>query len=78
MTQEIVNQGIRVVAAGANPVSLRNGITLAASRLAAQVKKLSQPVTSNADLLSIATIASGSPSMGKKMRISYVNQNKMI
>ena len=26
MTQEIVNQGIRVVAAGANPVSLRNGV----------------------------------------------------
>merc|ERR1719473_1296515 len=33
MTQEIVNQGIRVVAAGANPVSLRNGVMLAARRL---------------------------------------------
>ncbi len=27
MTQEIVNQGVRVVATGANPVSLRAGIT---------------------------------------------------
>jgi chaperonin GroEL len=71
MTQEIVNQGIRVVAAGANPVSLRTGIILAASRLAAQVKLLSQPVKSNADLLSIATIASGSPSMGAIIAKAY-------
>jgi chaperonin GroEL len=71
MTQEIVNQGIRVVAAGANPVSLRNGITLASSRLAAEVKRLAAPVKSNADLLSIATIASGSPSMGAIIAKAY-------
>ena len=40
-----------MVAAGANPVSLRTGIIHASSRLALQVKKLSQPVKSNADLL---------------------------
>lgn len=71
MTQEIVNQGIRVVAAGANPVSLRNGITIASSRLAAEVKRLAAPVKSNADLLSIATIASGSPSMGAIIAKAY-------
>lgn len=71
MTQEIVNQGIRVVAAGANPVSLRNGVTLAASMLAARVKELAKPVTSNADLLSIATIASNSASMGAIIAKAY-------
>jgi len=71
MTQEIVNQGIRVVAAGANPVSLRNGIMLAASRLAGRVKELAKPVTSNADLLSIATIASNSPTMGAIIAKAY-------
>ena len=71
MTQEIVNQGIRVVAAGANPVSLRNGVMLAARRLSEQVKKLSSPVKSNQDLLSIATIASGSPSMGAIIAKAY-------
>lgn len=76
MTQEIVNQGIRVVAAGANPVSLRNGVILASSMLAARVKEMAKPVTSNADLLSIATIASNSPSMGAiiaKVRIPPQN-----
>lgn len=71
MTQEIVNQGIRVVAAGANPVSLRNGIMIAASKLAARVKELAKPVTSNADLLSIATIASNSPTMGAIIAKAY-------
>jgi len=71
MTQEIVNQGIRVVAAGANPVSLRNGVTLAASMLAQRVRELAKPVTGNADLLSIATIASNSPSMGSIIAKAY-------
>jgi chaperonin GroEL len=71
MTQEIVNQGIRVVAAGANPVSLRNGVMLAARRLSEEVKTLSSPVKSNQDLLSIATIASGSPSMGAIIAKAY-------
>lgn len=71
MTQEIVNQGIRVVAAGANPVSLRNGVMLAARRLSEQITSLSTPVKSNQDLLSIATIASGSPSMGAIIAKAY-------
>jgi chaperonin GroEL len=71
MTQEIVNQGIRVVAAGANPVSLRNGVIYAASRLSARVKEIAQPVTSNADLLNIATIASNSASMGAIIAKAY-------
>lgn len=71
MTQEIVNQGIRVVAAGANPVSLRNGVIYAASRLAARVKEIAKPVTGNADLLNIATIASNSASMGAIIAKAY-------
>lgn len=71
MTQEIVNQGIRVVAAGANPVSLRNGVQLAAGMLAAEVASLAKPVTSNDDLLNIATIASNSPGMGAIIAKAY-------
>jgi chaperonin GroEL len=64
MTQEIVNQGIRVVEAGTNPVSLRRGIMLASSELATRVKQLSKQVNGTDDLLSIAKIASGSDTMG--------------
>lgn len=71
MTQEIVNQGIRVVAAGANPVSLRNGVMFAANRLAQRVKEIAKPVSDNKDLLNIATIASNSPSMGAIIAKAY-------
>eukprot|EP01041_Mallomonas_annulata_P008121 gene8121-16665_t len=71
MTQEIVNQGIRVVAAGANPVALRNGIIMASSMLAARVRALAKPVTSNQDLLSIATIASNNAGMGAIIAKAY-------
>lgn len=71
MTQEIVNQGIRVVAAGANPVSLRNGVTYAASKLAAEIKATARPVANNEDLLNIATISSNSPSMGAIIAKAY-------
>lgn len=71
MTQEITNQGIRVVAAGANPVSLRNGVQLASKMLAEKVRELAKPVTSNDDLLNIATIASNSPTMGAIIAKAY-------
>lgn len=71
MTQEIVNQGIRVVSTGANPVSLRNGINLAVKRLCERVQELSKPVTGNEDLLNIATISSNSPSMGAIIAKAY-------
>lgn len=71
MTQEIVNQGIRVVAAGANPVNLRNGVMLAASRLAQRVREIAKPVKGNQDLLNIATIASNSHTMGAIIAKAY-------
>lgn len=71
MTQEITNQGIRVVAAGANPVSLRNGVVLASKMLAQRVREIAKPVSGNSDLLNIATIASNSASMGAIIAKAY-------
>eukprot|EP00600_Ochromonadales_sp_CCMP1393_P013471 CAMPEP_0175013360 /NCGR_PEP_ID=MMETSP0005-20121125/9867_1 /TAXON_ID=420556 /ORGANISM="Ochromonas sp., Strain CCMP1393" /LENGTH=571 /DNA_ID=CAMNT_0016269791 /DNA_START=87 /DNA_END=1802 /DNA_ORIENTATION=+ len=71
MTQEITNQGIRVVAAGANPVSLRNGVELAAKMLAQKVRDIAKPVTNNDDLLNIGTIAANSVSMGTIIAKAY-------
>jgi chaperonin GroEL len=71
MTQEIVNQGIRVVSSGANPVSLRNGVIMAANMLAQRVREMAKPVASNSDLLHIATIASNSPTMGAIIAQAY-------
>lgn len=59
MTQAIVNQGMRQVTAGANPVALRRGIQVAAKHLTDTIKAMAKPVESNKDLFDIATVATG-------------------
>ncbi len=66
MTQAIVNQGMRQVTAGANPVALRRGIQICAKILCDTIKTMAKPVESNKDLFDIATVATGgNQEMGK-------------
>merc|ERR1712071_534510 len=65
MTQAIVNQGMRAVTSGTNPVALNIGIRKAARIIADEVKELARPVQGIDDLKNVATIASGSIEMGK-------------
>jgi chaperonin GroEL len=71
MTQEIVNQGMKSVTSGANPISLKNGIMKSASALSKKIKEIAKPVKDNVDLLHIATIASNSPVMGAVIAKAY-------
>ncbi|KAJ8610856.1 hypothetical protein CTAYLR_009127 [Chrysophaeum taylorii] len=65
MTQELVNQGMKAVTSGVNPVALRRGITKATNLLIAEVEKVAKPVDSNEELMNIATVAtSGNTAMG--------------
>jgi len=59
MTQAIVNQGMRQVTAGANPVALRRGIMYCSKILCETIKQMAKPVESNKDLFDIATVATG-------------------
>lgn len=47
LTQEIVNQGMRLVTAGANPVELRQGILAASKMIIEEIKKEAVPVAKN-------------------------------
>jgi chaperonin GroEL len=64
LVQEIVNQGIKILSTGANPVALRNGIMKASSRLSSEITRLSRPVSQQQDLANIATIAANNHEMG--------------
>lgn len=65
MTKEIVNQGMRAVTSGLNPVALNLGIKKAAGILAQEIKAHAKPVQGIEDLRNVATIASGSIEMGR-------------
>ena len=65
MTQAIVNNGMKAVTSGVNPIALNAGIKRAASIVAEKVKELATPINGVEDLQSVATIASGSVDMGR-------------
>lgn len=65
MTQAIVNQGMRAVSSGLNPVALNIGIRKAATMICDELAKVAKPVEGIEDLKNVATIASGSIDMGR-------------
>jgi chaperonin GroEL len=72
MTQELVNQGMKAVSSGTNPVAIRRGIAAATTALIAECEKLARPVEDNEAILNIATIAtSGNAAMGEVIAAAY-------
>jgi len=71
MTQAIVNQGMRAVTAGINPVAVNVGIRKAARIIADEVRDMARPVSGIEDLKNVAIIASGSQEMGKIIAQAY-------
>ena len=57
LTQAIVNEGFKNIAAGANPMELKKGIDLAVTHVVAWLKSHSKQVDNTAQLKSVATIA---------------------
>lgn len=66
LAQSIIKEGLKNVAAGANPMQLKKGIDLATKISVEEIKKISQPVKENQSIAQIATIAAGNdPEVGK-------------
>ncbi|WP_125544491.1 chaperonin GroEL [Levilactobacillus lindianensis] len=65
LTQAIVNEGMKNVTAGANPVGIRRGIEKATSSAVAALHKMSIDVKTKEDIAQIASISSASQETGK-------------
>lgn len=57
--QAVIKEGLKNVAAGANPILLKRGIHYATKIAVEEIKKISQPVKDNQSIAQVATIASG-------------------
>ena len=64
LAQAIVKDGLRNVAAGANPMVLKKGIQFATDKAVDELKKLSQPVTDKKSIAQVAAISSGDEEIG--------------
>ena len=65
LAQAMVTEGLRNVAAGANPMLLKRGIEQATRAAVEEIKKISTPVKGREDLERIATISANDPDIGK-------------
>ena len=67
LAQVIVNEGLRNVAAGANPLAIRRGIDKAVNAAVAEMKKQAKPVETKEQIASVGTISAGDPEVGEKI-----------
>jgi len=66
LAQAIFREGIKNVAAGANPMSLKRGIDLAVDAAVEEIKRLSKKIKGREDIENVATIsANGDRRIGK-------------
>ncbi|ACZ41481.1 chaperonin GroEL [Thermobaculum terrenum ATCC BAA-798] len=64
LAQAIVHEGLRNVAAGANPMQLRKGIEMATKKAVDAVKELATPVKGREDIAQVATVSSADSEIG--------------
>jgi len=64
LAQAIVQEGLKNLAAGANPMQLKKGIELAARAAVEHIQSISKPVQGRDDIAAIATISAADPEIG--------------
>ncbi len=65
LAQALVHEGLRAVAAGANPVGLKRGMDQACDAVVDALREAARPVDTTDDMASVATISSRDEEIGK-------------
>jgi chaperonin GroEL len=65
LAQALVREGLRNVAAGANPMALKRGIEAAVAAVAEELSKLAKDVETKEQIASTASISAGDPTVGE-------------
>ena len=64
LAQSIVNEGLKNVTAGANPIFLKRGIDLAVEKAVEEMKKMSTPVETKESIANVAAISGNDKEIG--------------
>ena len=65
LAQAIVNEGMKNVAAGANPMEIRNGIQLAVEELVEEIRTISNAIEDRGSISQVASISASSEEVGE-------------
>ena len=80
LAQSMINEGLKNLAAGANPMTMRKGIQKATNAAVEAVKAASQPVSGSKDIARVGTISSGDELIGSLISeaMEKVSRNGVI
>ena len=67
LAQVIVNEGLRNVAAGADPLAIRRGVDKAVSAVVDSMKAVAKTVDTKEQIASVGTISASDPQVGQKI-----------
>ncbi len=67
LAQSIVNEGLRYVAAGGNPIAVKRGIDKAVAAVIEDIKNSAKPVKDKEQVQFVATIAGNDPEIGEQV-----------
>jgi chaperonin GroEL len=65
LAQAMINEGLKNIAAGANPMALRRGIDKATQKAVESLKKNSKPVSGKEEIAQVASISADNPKVGE-------------
>src|SRR3989344_9698965 len=63
----IVNQGMRHITAGANPMSIKRGLDKGVEVMVEAIKKMAKPIKGHDEIAQVATISAGDGEIGAKI-----------
>ena len=80
LAQAIIREGLKNLAAGANPMVMRRGIAKAAEAAVAAIQENSQPVSGSGDIARVGAVSSGDEVIGTLIAeaMEKVSQNGVI
>ena len=64
LAQSIVQEGLKNVAAGANPMQIKRGLEMATDAVVASIKKMSTPVVDRHEIANVASISAADSEIG--------------
>ncbi|MBT6067852.1 chaperonin GroEL, partial [bacterium] len=65
LAQSIINEGLKNVTAGTNPLPLKRGIEKGVEAVVSEIKNLSKEVSSQDEIAQVASISANDPEIGK-------------
>lgn len=80
LAQAMINEGLRNITAGANPMDIRKGIDIAVKKVVEELKRISKPISNKKEIEQVATVSAQDAEVGALIAevIDEVGKNGVI